>query len=818
METHTYNHNHLGIAAQNITFTTLLNSYCREFTNWNRYFGSPKHDPILKDFIDTTESDFFLIIDFKDQGSEVIAPLVYFSETGIHTYAFPIIERNIETNVIKIIDSFRFLSLATVFAKKEFPNADEVFTASLLKNSISNLTSFLGYQQEKKISINDADMSFIAAEQSLILGHSMHPLSKTREGFTNEDLIKYSPETKGEFQLHYFLIHPKNVEENNAEGDLVSKELKKSLLKIATNTIKSLIEKNPTWVIVPTHPWEAKYLLNKEKVIALKNEGQLHNLGQMGSYFSATSSVRTVYNETDDWMYKFSLHVKITNSYRVNYAHELYRGYEASQLLQTPWGETLKEQHPEVNFITDPGYIIVRYKDEPINGFNLSIRKNPFKKDCKKKVSLLAGISQDSILGAPSRVTNILKEAQKASGKTLEEITKIWLTHYFNVGIKPLLSIFNKYGFGSEFHQQNVILELGDDFLPKSIYFRDNQAFFFREERKEELQKILPSFGAKGTPFIPKDRMRRYWDYYVLSNNFFGIINALGKTGFTTEKELLSIAYDCFAAIESSDNTGYIHHFLNSSKLGVKGNLLTNLNRIDEATASRANPATYRTYYNPLNYKHYCPSLLAPTSKEALYSRYFPKEDVTISIRPFNIDCDLDLFHEWFHREHTKNIWQMNWSLKKLEAYYRIMLGNQYMYSYVGEANGVPTCNFEVYWPIRDLIGDYYDVHTTDYGTHQMIAETNPKKKYVSLFTQCMVDFVFAEDTVGKMVGEGSVDSRAAIINKAHVGFRIEKVIEMPHKRANLNFCYREWYWAKFPQNKNISLNQKSNEQTENLV
>jgi hypothetical protein len=26
----------------------------------------------------------------------------------------------------------------------------------------------------------------------------------------------------------------------------------------------------------------------------------------------------------------------------------------------------------------------------------------------------------------------------------------------------------------------------------------------------------------------------------------------------------------------------------------------------------------------------------------------------------------------------------------------------------------------------------------------------------------------------------------------------------MPHKKANLNFCYREWYWAKFPQNKNI--------------
>ncbi len=104
------------------------------------------------------------------------------------------------------------------------------------------------------------------------------------------------------------------------------------------------------------------------------------------------------------------------------------------------------------------------------------------------------------------------------------------------------------------------------------------------------------------------------------------------------------------------------------------------------------------------------------------------------------------------------------------------------------------------------MVGDYYDVLPTDYGTHQFIAPVDPKKKYVSPSTQSMVDYVFAQPEVGKMVGEGSVDSLASMMNKAHVGFKVEKVIEMPHKKANLNFCYREWYWEKFPQNKNVKI------------
>ncbi|MNR36781.1 hypothetical protein D3C85_1547480 [compost metagenome] len=34
------------------------------------------------------------------------------------------------------------------------------------------------------------------------------------------------------------------------------------------------------------------------------------------------------------------------------------------------------------------------------------------------------------------------------------------------------------------------------------------------------------------------------------------------------------------------------------------------------------------------------------------------------------------------------------------------------------------------------------------------------------------------------------------------LGFKLEKVIQMPYKMANLTFCYRDWYWEKFPEAK----------------
>ncbi|MBW8683155.1 GNAT family N-acetyltransferase [Chitinophaga rhizophila] len=276
-----------------------------------------------------------------------------------------------------------------------------------------------------------------------------------------------------------------------------------------------------------------------------------------------------------------------------------------------------------------------------------------------------------------------------------------------------------------------------------------------------------------------------------LVNQLLPLIAALGYRQQADETALLSLVYKQYEQVLPN------HSLIKDNKLSVRNELLSFMLGEEHVT---------RPYPNPLHKYFYSQALIQPAGKEAVYSRYFPKEDITVSIRPFDISRDLEMVHDWFNRDHAKKIWKMDWPLRELELYYRCLLPGNWSYSFIGEINGTPTYNFEVYWVVRDILSDYYDALPSDYGTHQFIAPVDPKLKFSSPSTQCMLDWVFAQPEVGKMVGEGSVESLAALMNKAHVGFRVEKVIQLPHKKANLNFCYREWYWAKFPANQHISI------------
>ncbi len=818
MDKHTYNPSEIRQEAEEINFTILINSCCRELTNCNLYQGIPKYDRVLSEYFERTGNDLHLKMSFPED-IEVYVPLLYASDSGRNCYAFPVVERHTATDVLKVIDTDRFLELVVAQARQTYPKAKAENILDRFQQSIDNTEKYLGHFQETRVEVNPSEMTFIQSEQRLAIGHSLHPLTKGRTGFSEEDLNTYSPEMGGRFQLHYFLIHPDQVTEESAEGKLFSEIFREELgpyLTAQKETVQ-LLEENPTWKVVPVHPWEAKYLLEQPIVKEMMTEKVIYDLGTWGADYTPTSSVRTVYNEESDWMLKFSLHVKITSAERVNHLHELYRGYDFARLMNTPLGQKIKTRHENVQIITDPGFVSVAYKGKVIEGFNTSIRYNPFKKtQAHGQVAVLASVFQDEVLGERSRIANIIEAAAQRKGHGPEDTAIAWFEKYTDLILGATIDIFDEFGIACELHQQNVLLAFDEDFFPAKVYFRDNQGFLFRETRKDALTSFLPHLAAHSKAFLPDKRLFDLLSHYFMVSNMTGLVNVLGRAGLAKEKVLFDILYDKVRAWKDRDKSGFVDYLLEQRYWKVKGNLLTALINVDGGEDPKS--VVQVNYPNPLHLHFFSEQLIFPKDEETIYSRYFPKEDVIISVRPIDLEQDLEMLHEWFHRDHAKKIWQMDWSLKELETYYRVMLSSHALSSYIGEADGVPTCNFEVYWATRDMVGDYYEVLPTDYGTHQFIAPTDPKKKYVSPFTQCMVDYVFAQQEVGKMVGEGAVDSLASMMNKAHVGFKIEKVIEMPHKKANLNFGYREWYWAKFPQNKDIKISPFAERPTENII
>lgn len=791
-------------------FNSLLNSYCREFGNWSRYLGIPKYDQPLAEWLKMTTYNLHIRFDFSAFGVEVFAPVQHYSESGRHLFGFPVIERDLATDHIKPIDAFRFMELVILFAGTEFPHINAALLKDRLLNSVENLELYLDYFNRTGKQVNKVRMNFIETEQSLVLGHNAHPFPKGRMGFkTEEELLTYSPETAGQFQLSYFLINADNVAEQNAEGFEITGTFKNDLREYAAADpgLLAILTQYPNWKAVPMHPWEAKYLLNLPEVKEMEQEGLIHYLGQWGPLYMPTSSVRTVYNQESDWMFKFSLHVKITNSERVNLLRELHRGYDVSSLLKTDLGKSLKADFPEIEFITDPAFITVSHKGKLIDGFNTSIRHNVFKGEAvEKNVTLLAALCQDGILGQAPRIVNIIKDTAEQQNKPAEQVAINWFKQYLHICVGPIVGILNKYGMAFEFHQQNVLVELDSRNFPAKLYFRDNQGFFFREGKAPELLKYLPGLADQSGSIVPDEYVLPKYTYYLLINNLMGIINALGCNGMADERKLIDLLYREFKQFEETDTTGLVNYVINSRSWEMKANLLTNLCNIDEASAPIDNPAIYRDYPNPLNKYFFCHNLIKPATKDILYSRYFPKEDITITIRSFDIDRDLEMVHDWFNQEHAKPIWKMDGPIKELETFYRMLIPGDHSHSFIGEINGEPTFTMEPYWPMRDTVGAYYDALATDYGSHLLIAPIDKEKKFSFPTGQALMDWVFAQPMVGKCIGEAAVESRAMHIFGTRLGFKYQEVLKMPHKDANLTFCYREWYWEKFPESKDAVL------------
>ena len=783
----------------NYVFSTIINCFLKEHTCWHQFNHVPQHDPALAAYMN--ESGNFEWIKIKNTSSEkeIYCAVDYFSPTGRHVFRFPVITRNSRE------DAFVTIPLQTFVAYiEELHDADNAVLRSRVAESLLNTIAYLNYAEGKgKLkNINKPIQSFIEAEQSLLLGHQMHPVAKSRMGFNEAALIQYSPECSESFQLHYFLADPDIVNEQSTLENPVSDVLKETLLNDSgtSQTIKDLINHNSD-IVIPCHPWEALHLMNDVQVQKLLLKGDLKYLGEAGPLFTPTSSVRTVYSKDFPYMFKFSLHVKITNSERINLERELWRGYDISRLMKTAWGENLAADYPQLEFVSDPGFFMIKGGDNAwIEGFNTVVRINSFyKEDAGRNVSLIASLSQDGIYDQPARIKNIIERIAANTDVTIEEASVNWMRKYIQVSVLPLVGIYNQYGLACEAHQQNVLLEMDALGYPSKLLFRDNQGYFFREGKAEELVSQVPDLAERSMSIVPEEMIHPKYTYYIMYNNILGLINAFGVNKLISEYILLDIVAEELEAIKLKDTTGFVYCMLNTRDWYVKGTLLTTIQHMDEARQPIENPAVYNEYPNPFMYRYFCPSLIKPKTKDILHVKYFPEQDITITLRGFDLSRDLSMLHEWFNMEHTKAFWKMDGPIRELEEFYIMLMDAEYSHSLVGEINGEATFTMEPYWPMRDSVGKYYDALPTDYGAHLLIAPTDKNKKYTMQLSQAVMEYIFNQQEVGKCIGEADVNAKPMHMLVTRLGFKFQKVLTMPHKTANLTFCEREWYKEKFP-------------------
>lgn len=541
-------------------------------------------------------------VELSRQKIELILPVKYRSMTHRHIFHFPLYYKTPESSSLLELDVLTTGALLLKELSLEYGDKggqEEMMQRVLQSFELTEL--FLEARKEDK---GEIISRYIDSEQALLLGHLLHPTPKSRQGMERkEETELYSPETKGRFQLHYFRAPSTEVEEASMEKESAA-AIVKNELQNAPET-EELFKKHycrldDGYALLPVHPLQARAMLQQESIQRKIEHGKLAYLGPAGRRFTATSSIRTLYQEQSPYMFKVSIPVKVTNSLRVNQKKELARGVEVEKLMQSPVGKDTARFFPGFEIVRDPAYITLKGEEE--TGLETIIRRNPFQKTMDDQVSLAAGLVHDAY-GKGSTLNRLIRSLAQAESRSTAEVSRDWFRRYLSISLHPMLWLYMTHGIALEAHQQNSVVRFTGGY-PQVFYYRDNQGYYFARSKEAHLKEYVPELNASSDTVCADDIADERFRYYFFINHLFGLINGFGASGLIEEAELLRILREELEDAEKAfGRSALTESLLEHEKIPSKGNLLTRFFDMDELVGSLAEQSVYIHISNPLTAK-----------------------------------------------------------------------------------------------------------------------------------------------------------------------------------------------------------------------
>jgi siderophore synthetase component len=494
---------------------------------------------------------------------------------------------------------------------------DGVELVAGVADSLRRVTSFLSFLSDRRDPPDDGRDLFLDAEQSLVLGHPLHPTPKSREGLSEAEARLYSPEARGSFPLHWMAVSPSVLATDSAWTE---RGRRVTAARLTARLAGTDVPLRDGYALLPLHPWQAREIRHRPQTAALLDSGLLRDLGTRGTPWHPTSSVRTVYQTTAPAMLKLSLGVRITNSRRENLRKELHRGVEVHRLLRSGLAQQWRAVHPCFDIVRDPAWIAVDGSDSaPLSGLDVVIRHNPF--SSSDDVSCVAGLvsprpcsparpgttPDHSEMHGPvlrSRLAEVVTRLARRTGRPRGAVAAEWFLRYLQHVVRPVLWLDGEAGIALEAHQQNTLLLLDADGWPAGGRYRDNQGYYFRESRRADLDARLPGIGERSDTFVCDEVTDERFVYYMAVNNILGLIGAFGSQGLADERLLLAAFRRFLGNVASGParlRSSLPTRLLDSPVLRCKANLLTRLHGLDELVGPVDTQSVYVTIANPLH-------------------------------------------------------------------------------------------------------------------------------------------------------------------------------------------------------------------------
>ena len=162
------------------------------------------------------------------------------------------------------------------------------------------------------------------------------------------------------------------------------------------------------------------------------------------------------------------------------------------------------------------------------------------------------------------------------------------------------------------------------------------------------------------------------------------------------------------------------------------------------------------------------------------------------TLRPVDPVADASTLHAWVTHPKAR-FWQMgDADLATVETAYREIDEHPTHEALLGLHDGEPAFLVERYDPAGDPVGSTYAVLPGDVGMHVLVAPTDrPVHGFTRAVFAAVLDWLFADPAVKRVVVEPDVDNTAIHVINAWGGFRVHGRVPLPDKDALLSFCTR---------------------------
>ncbi|KOV20507.1 IucA/IucC family protein [Streptomyces sp. XY152] len=536
-------------------------------------------------------------------GTTLLVPVLYWSPTGWHRFGPPRLAD--APDPAPPVDAVLLAALLgrenTGLLGPARPSAgDGTDLVARVADSVRRVVAFVTDRRENTADHPDL---FLAAEQSLVLGHPLHPDPKSREGLSDAEAQRYSPESRGSFPLHWMAVAPSLLATDSAWTE---RGRPVTAAHLTARLAGAGLPLPDGYTALPLHPWQLRQVRLRPEAAALLDAGLLRDLGGHGAPWHPTSSVRTVHRSGAPAMLKLSLDLRITNSRRENLRKELHRGVEVHRLLRTGLSQRWRAAHPGFDIVRDPAWIAVNTPaGDPAPGLDAVIRHNPFQPH--DDVACVAGLlSPRPRPGGRtgSRLAEIVTRLAARTGRPSVAVAAEWFLRYLEHVVRPVLWLDGEAGIALEAHQQNTLLLLDADGWPAGGRHRDNQGYYFRASRRAELDARLPGIGEHSDTFVSDEVTDERFAYYLGVNNVLGLIGAFGSQRLADERLLLAALRRFLTEVSAGPartRSTLPARLLDSPVLRCKANLLTRLHGLDELVGPVDTQSVYVTIANPLH-------------------------------------------------------------------------------------------------------------------------------------------------------------------------------------------------------------------------